>query len=127
MKSPVVGASAPTILSLKVNIELDTLDQLRKVMFGLEKDTDGSNVAWTIHFQLQERETESDRFTNLVTLDVTVDETLHPAAEIAAKDGLTTSQSAHALGPAADDAKDSTTGDLDPADARQTVQKTLAS
>lgn len=122
------AAGAGTELAIRVRIELDTEDGLRKVFFGLEEDTRGTDTIWTIHFELQERKTTGDEFTNVVTLDVTVDdEALHPAAQAAANQrGLTPPQSAHALGPAADDAKGSTTGDIDPDDAKDTVKNTLA-
>src|SRR5215469_9645477 len=72
-------AVAGTTIAIKVSFELDTLDGLRKVMFGLEKDMKGTDPIWTIHFQLQERVKTTDSFTNIVTLDVTVDdEALHP-------------------------------------------------
>ena len=49
----------------------------------------GTDPIWTIHFQLQERETTNDTFTSIVTLDVTIDDqALQPAAEAAAKSGL---------------------------------------
>jgi hypothetical protein len=123
---PGAPAVAGTEIAIKVSFELDTEDGLRKVFFGLEKDMKGTDALWTIHFQLQERANTTDSFTNIVTLDVFVDEQeLHPAAEAAAQKGLTPPQSAHALGPAADDAKGTTTGDVDPADANQTVKGTL--
>jgi len=104
------------------------MDGLRKVFFGLEKDMKGGNDAiWIIHFQLQERAVKTDDLTNVVTLDVIVDDAaLHPAAETAAKHGLTPAQAGHALGPASDDAKGTTTGDVEKEDANQTVQGTLA-
>jgi hypothetical protein len=110
------------------------MDQLRKVFFGLEKDTKADDVVWFIHFQLQERRVKTDAFTNLVTLDVRLDEkALHPAAEAAASRGLTAPQAAHAVGPAADDAKGTTIDDpddpgnplVDPVDAKTTVKGTL--
>jgi hypothetical protein len=117
---------AGTIMAIKVSFELDTEDNLRKVFFGLEKDMKGTDPIWTIHFQLQERETTNDTFTSIVTLDVTIDDqALQPAAEAAAKSGLTAAQAAHVLGPAADDAKGTTTGDVDPGDANDTVKGTL--
>jgi len=117
-----------TTIAVKVSFELDTEDGLRKVFFGLEKDVKGTDSIWTIHFQLQERKTKQDDFTNIVTLDVLVDDqALHPAAQAAVdRNGLTPPQSAHAVGPAADDAKGTTTGDVDPDDANDTIQATLA-
>jgi hypothetical protein len=62
----------------------------------------------------------------VVTLDVLVDDkALHPAAQTAADKGLTPNQAGHALGPASDDAKGTTTGDVDPADAGTTIKGTL--
>jgi hypothetical protein len=102
------------------------MDGLRKVFFGLEKDVKGTHEIWAIHFQLQERTSKKDAFVNVVTLDVLVDEAaLHPAAETAAAHGLTPPQTAHAIGPAADDAKGTTTGDVDPSDANDTIKNTL--
>lgn len=127
-KAPPAGGPTVvgTILAIKVSFELDTPDGLRKVMFGLEKDMKGDDPIWTIHFQLQERAAAADPFTNIVTLDVTVDEqALHPAAETAAKSGLTTAQAGHALGPAAEDAKGTTTGDVDTDTASETITGTL--
>lgn len=123
--TPAAGAGAT--IAIKVQFELDTMDGLRKVIFGLEKDVKGTDDIWFIHFQLQEKQAATDAaFTNLVTLDVLVDDAaLHPAAQAAADKGLTPPQAAHALGPAADDAKDTTTGDVDPADAGQTIKHTL--
>lgn len=123
--TPAAGADAT--IAIKVQFELDSMDGLRKVLFGLEKDRKGTDDIWFIHFQLQEKQAASDaNFTNVVTLDVLVDDAaLHPAAEAAASNGLTPPQAGHALGPAADDAKGTTTGDVDPADAGTTVKGTL--
>src|SRR5262245_66136635 len=94
------------IIKLKVNFELNTPNGLRRVIFGLEKDaTSGTVVVWTINFQLFERAKRTDPYTDpIVSLQVEVDKALFPKAEKAAQ-GLTPGQSAHALGPAADDAK----------------------
>jgi hypothetical protein len=123
--TPAAGAGAT--IAIKVQFELDTLDGLRKVFFGLEKDIKGTDDIWFIHFQLQEKNAATDAaFVNVVTLDVLVDEqALHPQAQQVADNGLTPSQAGHALGPAADDAKGTTTGDVDPADADETVKGTL--
>jgi hypothetical protein len=121
------AACAGATIAIKVQFELDTLDGLRKVFFGLEKDIKGTDDIWFIHFQLQEKNAATDAaFVNVVTLDVLVDEqALHPQAQQVADNGLTPSQAGHALGPAADDAKGTTTGDVDPADADETVKGTL--
>jgi len=119
-------ATKANIIKLKVNFQLNTPNGLRRVIFGLEKDaTSGTVVVWTINFQLFERAKKSDPFGDaIVKLDVEVDKALNSKAEKAAQ-GLTAGQSAHALGPAAEDAKAAQDGEIDEADAQQTVQNTL--
>ena len=119
-------ATTATVIKLKVNFQLNTPNGLRRVIFGLEKDaTSGNVVQWSINFQLFERAKKSDPFGDpIVSLDVEVDKALNAKAEKAAK-GLTAGQSAHALGPAAEDAKAAEAGEIDAEDAQQTVQNTL--
>ena len=118
--------ATPNIIKLKVNFELNTPNGLRRVIFGLSKDaSSGQTVIWTIDFQLFERAKKSDPYGDaIVTLNVEVDKALNSKAEKASK-GLTAGQSAHALGPAADDAKAAEDGEIDPEDAQQTIQNTL--
>lgn len=115
-----------TVIKLKVNFELNTPNGLRKVIFGLEKDaTAGNIVKWSIDFQLFERSKKTDPWGDaIVTLNVDVDKKLFPKAETAAQ-GLSANQSAHALGPAADDAAAAAAGEIDEGDAQDTVQNTL--
>jgi hypothetical protein len=115
-----------TVIKLKVNFELNTPNGLRKVIFGLEKDaTQGDVVSWSIDFQLFERAKKTDPWGDaIVTLNVDVDKKLFPKAEAAAQ-GLTPGQSAHALGPAADDARAAADGEIDQEEAQDTVQNTL--
>jgi hypothetical protein len=116
-----------SVIAIKVRFELNTPDGKRRVIFGLEKDTQGTKVIWKINFQLFERDKKTDPFGDpIVKLEVQVDKALNQNAEQAAKDGLTTEQSAHAIGPAADDAKAAEEGQLKPSIARQTVQDTIA-
>ena len=120
-------ATKANVIKLKVNFQLNTPNGLRRVIFGLEKDATGANnvVVWTINFQLFERAKKSDPFGDaIVTLDVEVDKALNSKAEKASK-GLTAGQSAHALGPAAEDAKAAESGEIDEEDAQQTIQNTL--
>ena len=119
-------ATTATVIKLKINFQLNTPNGLRRVIFGLEKDaTSGTVVQWTINFQLFERAKKTDPFGDpLVSLDVEVDKALNPKAEKASK-GLTAGQSAHALGPAAEDAKAAESGEIDEEDAQQTIQNTL--
>ena len=119
-------ATTPNVIKLKVNFELNTPNGLRRVIFGLSKDaSSGQTVIWTIDFQLFERAKKSDPYGDaIVTLNVEVDKALNSKAEKASK-GLTAGQSAHALGPAADDAKAAEDGEIDQEDAQQTIQNTL--
>jgi len=118
--------TTPNVIKLKVNFELNTPNGLRRVIFGLSKDaSSGTTVIWTIDFQLFERAKKSDPYGDaIVTLNVEVDKALNSKAEKAAK-GLTAAQSAHALGPAADDAKAAEAGDIDEEEAQETIQNTL--
>ena len=114
-----------TIIKIKVHFELNTPNGLRRVIFGLEKDTQGNVIIWKIDFQLFEKAKKSDPFGDaIVTLNVEVDKALNEKAEKASK-GLTPGQSAHALGPAADDAKAAEEGEIDQEEAEQTIQNTL--
>lgn len=119
-------ATKTTIVKLKINFQLNTPNGLRRVIFGLEKDTTSGNLeVWTINFQLFERAKKTDAFGDaIVTLNVEVDKALNSKAEKAAK-GLSPGQSAHALGPAADDAKAAENGEIDQQDAEDTIQNTL--
>jgi hypothetical protein len=118
-------ATKATIIKIKVNFVLNTPNGLRRVIFGLEKDTQGDIVSWAINFQLFERAKKSDPFGDaIVSLDVDVDKALNTKAEKASK-GLTATQAAHALGPAADDARAAEEGEIDQKDAQKTIQKTL--
>ena len=121
-----MATNTATVIKLKVNFQLNTPNGLRRVIFGLEKDaTSGKIVVWTINFQLFERAKKSDPFGDpIVSLDVEVDKALNAKAEKASK-GLTAGQSAHALGPAAEDAKAAEDGEIDQEDAQETIQNTL--
>ncbi|HKG45860.1 MAG TPA: hypothetical protein VKB02_03980 [Pyrinomonadaceae bacterium] len=119
-------ATSASIIKMKIHFELNTPNGLRRVIFGLSKDaTSGKTVTWTIDFQLFERAKKSEPYGDaIVTLNVEVDKALNAKAEKAAK-GLTAGQSAHALGPAADDAKAAEQGEIDEEEAQETVQNTL--
>ncbi|SRR5258708_6830697 len=105
--NPPAGTPPPALpIALKVSFTLTTPDRKRQISFGLEKDTDGVKVNWTITFVLSERTDPTKPFGDpIVSLNVFVASTLHANAEIAAKKGLTPAQTAHATGPAADAAK----------------------
>jgi len=88
------------IVSISVDLGVTTPDNLRHIEFGLEKDTgDDDSVTWTIHFKFQERQSATDNFVDVVSLDVKVKEKNHQAAEATAKEGLTDPQVDHLNGP----------------------------
>ena len=105
--NPPTGNMPPALpIALKVNFTLTTPDRKRQISFGLEKDTDGVKVNWTITFILYERTDPTQAFGDpIVSLNVFVASTLHTNAAVAAQNGLTPAQTAHATGPAADAAK----------------------
>jgi hypothetical protein len=121
-------ASEPkqTIIGIKIKFELNSKNGLRRVIFGLDKDTQGDDVLWKINFELFERDRKFDPYGDaLVDMDVEVDTRLNKKAEDTAHKGLTPGQAAHALGPAAEDAKAAAAGEIDQDAASDTVQATL--
>ena len=125
--NPSTGTMPPALpIALKVSFTLNTTDGLREISFGLEKDTDGTNVNWTITFVLYERTSTTTSFGDpLVSLNVFVASSLHANAEIAAHTGLTPVQTAHATGPAADAAKAVQAGTMFLPVGNRIVQNTL--
>lgn len=122
---PAVITTKSSIIKIKVRFELNTPNGLRRVIFGLEKDTQGSIVVWKINFQLFERAKKTDPFGDaIVTLVVEVTKELHDKAEKASK-ALTPGQSAHAIGPASEDAKAAKAGDIEVEEAKETIENTL--
>lgn len=120
------GDAKRVIVAIRVKFELNAKNGLRRIQFGLEKDTEGNQITWKISFALFEREKKSDAYGDpMVSLDVQVDSTLNSKAEAVAKNGLTPPQAAHALGPAAEDAKAAQAGEIDEDEAKETVQATL--
>lgn len=114
-----------SVIGIKVRFELITKDKKRRVIFGLEKDTEGKVIIWKIDFQLFERDNKGDDWGDaIIVLQVEVEKALNAKAEKALK-GLTAGQTAHALGPAADDAKAARDGEVDEEEARETVANTL--
>lgn len=121
------AAAAPSLpIALKVSFTLNTPDGLRQISFGLEKDTDGVKVNWTITFTLFERTDSTKPFGDaIVSLNVFVATTLHANAETAAHQGLTPPQTAHATGPAANAAKAANDGTMPLPVAHNIIQGTL--
>lgn len=120
------GAAIREVVAVKVKFELNSKNRLRRVIFGLEKDTDGDKVTWKINFQLFERDKASDPYDDpMVDVEFEIDTELHNKAQAAADKGLTSGQSAHALGPAGDDMKAAKAGEISQDDANDTAQATL--
>ena len=120
------GEPKRVIVGIKVKFELNSKNGLRRVIFGLEKDTQGDDIIWKIHFELYERDRKTTPYDDaLINLDLEVDAKLNKKAEDTAHNGLTPAQAAHALGPAADDAKAARNGEIEQDEAADTVQTTL--
>jgi hypothetical protein len=125
-QTPSTPAAKPTIIKIKVRFVLNTPNGRRRVVFGLEKDTQGDVAIWKINFQLFEREKKTDPFGDaIVDLEVEVDKALDTKAEKAAKQGLTQPQTAHALGTASETAKAAQQGTVPTTEAQNSVQATL--
>lgn len=111
------------LVGIHVKFTLNTPDGLRRVTFELRKSIDNEAVTWTIDFQLFERAKKTDPFGDaLVDLQVEVDAKLNDKAESMADNGMNKKQARHALGKAADTAKNP---NVDTATKKATVQKTL--
>jgi hypothetical protein len=120
-----VTTGTDSTIAIKVAFELNTPDGTRRVQFGLEKDFNGTDIIWKIHFQLWERIDRTKDFVDpIVSVDVQVNPQLNARAEKATK-GLTPAQTAHATGPAADAAKAAQEGELPIEVAQSQIQGTL--
>jgi hypothetical protein len=118
--------SKPQVVAIKVKFTLNAKNGLRRVVFGLEKETNGELVKWMINFQLFEREKKTVEFGDaMVDLDIEVDQKFNKQAESVAKNGLSAGQAAFALGPAAEDAKAGDAGEIPKEDAQKSIQSTL--
>lgn len=120
------GGAKRVVVAIKVKFELNARNGLRRVMFSLEKDTDGDAIDWKIQFQLFERDSKTVPYDDpLVDLEIEVDTALNNKAQNMADNGMTTGQAAHALGPASEDAKAAADGEIDQSEADETIQATL--
>jgi hypothetical protein len=120
------GGAKRIVVAIKVKFELNARNGLRRVLFSLEKDTDGDAIDWKIQFQLFERDSKTVPYDDpIVDLEIEVDTALNKKAQTMADNGMTPGQSAHALGPASEDAKAAANGEIDQSEADETVQATL--
>ena len=115
------------VIDTKLRVEINAKSDLRRVIFGLEKHVTGGKVQWKIQFELMERKSAAVAYGSpLVKLDLELVKELESAAEkITKAQKLTTNQAAHAIGPAADDAKSAKTGEITQEEANETVQDTV--
>lgn len=118
-------AATREVVGVHVKFTLNTPDGLRRVIFELKKLVDGNKVHWTIGFQLFQRAKKTDPFGDaLVDLLVEVDTDLNDKADKTSKK-MTKAQQRHALGPAADTAKDAKEGNATEEEAKESIQDTL--
>jgi hypothetical protein len=90
---------------IKVDLEVVTPDQLRKIAFGLERDCNNDGTeSWTIHFELDEAATAGGPFHEVVKLDVMINPENNGKAASTALHGLDNDQTSQAF-VAADTAK----------------------
>ncbi len=123
---PAATPAAKVTTDITVDLVVNTEDELRRIVFGLEKSTDDDGEPkWTIHFKLFQRTDKTvDYGQPRVSLDVVVDKNLHDKAAATAANGLSAAQTAFLAGPGAKAALDSKKPGGKPAD--QKVQSTLS-
>jgi hypothetical protein len=112
---------------LSVDIEVHTPDQLRKILFGLERACNNNGTEnWTLRFEVDERPNRTASFDLLVKLDVKISEVYHAAAEATARArGLDATQTAQAL-VAGQTASDFRSGQATQTDVRDDAEATIA-
>ena len=93
------------LVAISVKLEVNTPDELKKVVFAITKGTEGDLVTWTIAFEYHERATKTAAFVKIVDLDIEVKTTMEEDVEKAATKGFTKPQAEFAAGPAASAAK----------------------
>ena len=106
-QQPLAGHTQPT--HMLVRFVIVTRDQLRKIVFTLEKDQDAQNNSWNITFELEERADATQNFAQVVQLAVAVDHNDDGKAMATFKRGLDSDQHAQAL-VAGQTARDASTG-----------------
>lgn len=122
---PAPKLAAKVTTDITVDLVVNTEDELRRIVFGLEKSTDDDGQPkWVIHFKLFQRADKATDYSQpRVSLDVVVDKNLHDKAAATAANGLSAAQAAFLAGPGAKAALDSKKPGGKPAD--QKVQSTL--
>ena len=112
---------------LSVDLEVHTPDQLRKILFGLERtcNNDGTET-WAINFEVDERTNTSATWDLLVKLNVKVSKAYNKAAEVTANSrSLDATQTAQAL-VAGQTARDFRNGQATETDVKEDAEATIA-
>ena len=115
----------PQTVALSIRFELQTRNELRKVIFGLDRGTKGGIVEWKINFELYERQKKTDKFVKLIDLDVEVQAKNKQAAEQTATKGMTERQTRHALRAGAAAAKRFMVGKTTEESAKRSIERTM--
>ena len=92
-----MAQSKKELIKIHVQFTVVTPDQLKQIMFGLNKDkaADGVTDVWKITFSLLTRENKTDTFVKLVEAEVEADLKDAPVLEETASLGLNKRQSDH--------------------------------
>ena len=96
--------SSKQVVAISVKLEVNTPDQLKRIVFGLVKGTNNAIVTWTVAFEYHERKKKEDPLVKIVALDIKIDKKAELVEQAAAK-GFTKPQAEFAAGPAASAAK----------------------
>ena len=122
-KSPSQNKSTTAIIWLRVRFELGARNGLRRVVFAMEKNNKPNGVPqWVVQFQLFERRSRAEQWTQMANLRVDLDTKQNAKAATVAARGLSDEQAARAVGPAADDTLAGKRGELAVAESRQSVK-----
>lgn len=117
------GHTTPTHIA--VTFTIVTPDQLRKIIFRLNKSSDSQDESWSVFFELDERADTTAAFNLVIQLEVDVDHNDHAKAAATMKNGLDTDQHAQAL-VAGDTAKDVATGAATQEDAKDDAKSVVS-
>ena len=125
MAKKTVVRQKPQIVALSIRVELQARNELRRVIFGLDKGTRDGIVEWKINFELYERDKKTDEYVKLIDLDVEVQVQHNKAAEQTARRGMTEPQTKHALGAGATAAKRLKAGKTTEERAKASIERTM--
>jgi hypothetical protein len=114
------------IVAIAVRLEVNTPDQLKRVIFGLTKGTDQDLVTWKLEFEYHERESRSEDLVKIVDLVIDIKTKNAELVEKAATKGFTKSQAEFAVGPAASAARRLAEGKTTKEKAARIVERTFS-